>query len=216
MDPRYDQDDWQLIIEIHVSLGCCVSETLRVVRMKYPQYAHLARETFEEYLESEEGKKQLAEEIDAYKSEIEGNLAINREKWDAMSLYRLWEECAKELLKRALAGDRDAERKAIQYLRLANSMLKAAQFEQSLEEDSREMEMFVPGPQVPAPAPKPQPSSTAALATVLACASACAPANPSATTPKPAPRTSVGRVANPPHEAPATGPERILAADKHR
>ena len=123
MEPKYDQDDWQFIIEIHAELGCCVSETLRVVRLKYPQYAHLARKTFEDYLDSDDGKKQLAEAIEALKSEVEATLALNREKWGAMTMYRLWEACTKELLMRALAGDRDAERRAIQYLRLATAML---------------------------------------------------------------------------------------------
>ncbi|MGD0093730.1 MAG: hypothetical protein ABSE73_27800, partial [Planctomycetota bacterium] len=210
------------------------SETLLVVRAKYPQYAHLARKTFEEYRDSDEGKKQLAEALEAHQLQIAGQLAINRTRWDALSLYRLWEECARELLMRALAGDRDAERKAVQYLRLANSMLKAAQFDRFLEEEDPEPRILGPVPEdlvaqavqpcstsvpacAPAAAPKPQPSSTAALASVLACASLCASANPSAQTPKSAPASAVSA----PRASTTTpsanpGPERLLATDKHR
>ncbi|MGD0090338.1 MAG: hypothetical protein ABSE73_10505 [Planctomycetota bacterium] len=144
MEQKYDQRDWETIVTIHVELGCNVSETLRIVRTKFPQYAHLARKTFEEYLDSEEGEKKLAEVTAARQAEIAATLARNREQWNAMSLYRLWEECARQLLMRALAGDRDAERKAVQYLRLANSMLKAAQFDKLIEEDGLKVGLRLP------------------------------------------------------------------------
>ncbi|MGD0094590.1 MAG: hypothetical protein ABSE73_32165 [Planctomycetota bacterium] len=233
MEPKYDQEDWKIILKTYAEVGCNASETLLVVRAKYPQYAHLARKTFEEYRDSDEGKKQLAEALEDHQLQIAGQLAINRTRWNALSLYRLWEECARALLMRALAGDRDAERKAVQYLRLASSMLKAAQFDRFLEEEDPEPQILGPVPAdlvaqacstsvpacAPAVAPKPQPSSTAALASVLACASLCATANQNASAPKPAqasavsaPRASVGRVANSPHE----GAQLPLAPDKHR
>ncbi|MGD0092369.1 MAG: hypothetical protein ABSE73_20830 [Planctomycetota bacterium] len=147
MEQKYDQDDWKFIVGIHTKLGCNVSETLRTVRTKYPKYAHLARKTFEEYLDSEDGKKTLAEALEFNAAEVEAELARNREKWKPMSLYRLWEACARELLMLALAGDRDAVRKALQYLRLGNTMLKTVQFDQHLEEEGGEMGMLMPGMQ---------------------------------------------------------------------
>ncbi|MGD0088715.1 MAG: hypothetical protein ABSE73_02240 [Planctomycetota bacterium] len=147
MEPKYDQEDWQFIVEIHAKLGCNVSETLRMLRTRYPKYAHLARKTFEEYLDSEEGKKMLAEVLEFNAAQVEAELARNRQKWNAMSLYRLWEACTRELLMLALAGDRDAVRKAIQYLRMANTMLKTVQFDQQLEGAGGEKGMLMPGMQ---------------------------------------------------------------------
>ena len=117
MESKYDQDAWRIIFEEHLNTGCCVSETLRVVRTKYPSFAHLARKTFEDYLRSPDGRRQLDEEMKAHESEIKATLALNLEKWNRMSLDQLWEACAKELLISALAGDRDAVRQSIKFLR---------------------------------------------------------------------------------------------------
>ncbi|MGD0088627.1 MAG: hypothetical protein ABSE73_01785 [Planctomycetota bacterium] len=240
MESKYDQEDWKIILKTYAEVGCNASETLLVVRAKYPQYAHLAWKTFKEYLRSEEGEKQVAEALEAHELQIAGQLAINRTRWNAMSLYRLWEECARALLMRALAGDRDAERKAVQYLRLASPMLKAAQFDRFLEEEDPEPRILGPVPEdlvaqavqprstsvpasvppsplAPNPSPLARPSNTAALASVLACASLCAPANPA---PKPAPRAPASAVSEPRASASGQstnpGPERLLATDEHR
>ncbi|MGD0094297.1 MAG: hypothetical protein ABSE73_30690, partial [Planctomycetota bacterium] len=110
MDSKYDQDDWRIILGEHVNGGCCVSETLRAVRAKFPRLAHLARKTFEEFLRSEDGRKQLDEELKAREEERRSALERNKEKWSGLSLYQLWEACSKELLINALAGDREATR----------------------------------------------------------------------------------------------------------
>ncbi|MGD0092691.1 MAG: hypothetical protein ABSE73_22500, partial [Planctomycetota bacterium] len=207
MEVKYDQDDWQIIIEEHVRLSCCMDQSLHYLRRQFPRYARLCRKTFEDYLDSEAGQVMLDQALAAQQAEIEARLTLNRMKWSAMSLYQLWEECTRELLMRALAGDKDAERKAIQYLRLANSIFKAAQFDRHQEEQKPNMQVTMRGMQdsvaqapqpcstsvpacaprstsvpacAPAAAPTPQPSSTATLAGILACAAACTPVSPSA------------------------------------
>ena len=123
MVEKYSHEDWQRILAEHVKGGCCTAVTLRVLRGgRFPRFMRITRKDLEDYLKTDEGDENLQCLLSAYEERIQASFeALARkeeETRESMSLYELWEALTKKELQRALAGDRESARMAIQLLRV--------------------------------------------------------------------------------------------------